>query len=122
MCTTVYSVLFVALDGWDVVLANLVASLAGTVLGTELHRRLTFRVEPRVGWASAQWQSASVAALGLVVTTVVLEAVELLVPGSRWWEQVLVVNTATALIGVGRYVVLRAWVFRAGAPRRPLAG
>ena len=92
--------------------ANAAASAVGTVLGTELHRRLTFHADPRTGWATAQWQSAGIAALGLVVTTAVLATVEVLVPGSTWWEQILVVNVATGLIGVGRYVVLRAWVFR----------
>ncbi|UZJ25163.1 GtrA family protein [Rhodococcus antarcticus] len=116
VCTIVYSALFVVLLGSGPLLANVAASVVATVLGTELHRRLTFRTGPRVGWAAAQWQSAGVAALGLVVTTAVLAAVELLVPGSTWWEEVLVVNATTGLIGVGRYVVLRRWVFRGPDP------
>lgn len=109
-----YSLVFVVLHGWGPLPANVAASVVGTVLGTELHRRLTFRSDPRVGWATAQWQSMGVAAVGLVATTVVLAAVEVLVPGSTWWEEVLVVNATTGLIGIGRYVVLRSWVFRAG--------
>ncbi len=112
VCTAVYSGLFVALLGWGPLPANVAAAIVATVLGTELHRRLTFRTGQRVSWVTAQWQSTGVAALGLVVTTGVLAAVEVLVPGSTWWEEVLVVNIATGFIGVGRYVALRSWVFR----------
>ncbi len=118
-CSGLYSGLFLLLSSGGLagsVRANLVASLVSTVVGSELHRRLTFRAEERVGWFDAQWRSAGLATVGLVVTSAVLAVLEGLVPGAPWWEQVLLVNAATALIGLGRYLAMSGWVFRGVAP------
>lgn len=112
-CTALYTAVFYLLThaGTGPVLANVVGSVISTVVGSEAHRRVTFAHRPRIDWFEAQWQSAGVALLGLVVTSGVLALVEALLPGTVWWMQVLLVNAATVVVGLGRYLALSGWVF-----------
>jgi putative flippase GtrA len=92
--------------------ANLVALTAMTVLNTEANRRLTF-----VG-ASASAGTGRVHAQGLVVfglyyafTSGALLLLDALVPGAGRLVEVAVLMAASAVGTLGRFVILRRWVF-----------
>ncbi len=58
--------------GWILVLANLTAIAAASVLSYALHRRVTFRSDPFVRWVQMPGTFVAVAALAAAVDTVVL--------------------------------------------------
>src|SRR5919205_1484996 len=53
----VYFALFLALRGLGAVPANIVAFVVSSVLANELHRRVTFHADGRVGWLAAQFEA-----------------------------------------------------------------
>ncbi|MEO6881332.1 MAG: GtrA family protein [Mycobacteriaceae bacterium] len=110
-CTILYSTLFWAFHGLGSVRSNVLSSAVSTVVGTELHRRVTFRRSQRVGFFTAQWQSFGLALLGLAATSAVLAGADALFGHSTTWQQLLLVNGTSALIGVARYVAMRNLVF-----------
>ena len=63
-----WALVFIALQVAGDQAANLAGAIASTLLANELHRRLTFHAEDRVGWFTAQWDASTVAAIGLVAT------------------------------------------------------
>lgn len=108
--------LFLLLRNWfDAVPANLVALLVSTALTTELHRRFTF------GGATGHRWRAGVQDVGTVVfyacySSLVLLAVQALVPGVTQWGEALAVAAASVAGGLTRFAVLRFWVFTPHAP------
>jgi putative flippase GtrA len=109
--TAVYAVLFLALQGIGYLPAHVVATGASSVLANEMHRRLTFRADERVGWLTAQFEAGSVSLLGLVGTSVALRWLDASVGGTHPVLQITLVAAVTGLIGLLRFVVLR-WIFR----------
>jgi putative flippase GtrA len=93
--------------------ANLVALTVMTLLNTEANRRLTF-----LG-SGASAATARVHAQGLVVfglyyafTSGALLLLDALAPGAGRMVEVAVLITASAVGTLGRFVVLRHWVFK----------
>ncbi|MFJ8313268.1 MULTISPECIES: GtrA family protein [unclassified Streptomyces] len=93
-------------------LANALTTVASTVVATELHSRFTFG-GGRAGWRR-HLQSFGSAAGAYVVTCAAMFVLHLLVasPGVLW-EQVVYLSAA-GLAGIGRFVVLRLFVFGGG--------
>ena len=109
--TLVYALLFIPFQGLGYLVAHLIATVASTVLANEMHRRLTFHAEDRVGWFTAQWEASTVAALGLVATSATLGWVNTTAAEDQVWLQITAVVTVTAIIGLLRFIALR-WIFR----------
>ena len=97
-------------------LANLAGAVVSSVLANELHRRLTFHAEGRIGWWTAQWEGGGLAAAGLVATATALALLEPVV-SDAWSAQVLLIAAVTGAVGSVRFVVLRLWVFSTHARR-----
>ena len=112
--TLVYALLFIPLQTLGYLVAHLIATVASTVLANEMHRRLTFHAEDRVGWFTAQWEASTVAALGLVATSATLGWIHTTAAEHQVWLQITAVVTVTAIIGLLRFIALR-WIFRGPA-------
>lgn len=112
--TLVYALLFITLETFGYLVAHLIATVASTVLANEMHRRLTFHAEDRVGWFTAQWEASTVAALGLLATSATLGWVNTTAAGDDVALQITAVVTVTAFIGLMRFIALR-WIFRGPA-------
>ena len=112
--TLVYALLFIPFQTLGYLVAHLIATVASTVLANEMHRRLTFHAEDRVGWFTAQWEASTVAALGLVATSATLGWVNTTAAEDQVWLQITAVVTVTAIIGLLRFIALR-WIFRGPA-------
>ncbi|MDV9172273.1 hypothetical protein R6V09_19440 [Streptomyces sp. W16] len=95
--------------------ANALTTLASTVVATELHARVSFR-HGRPGLAG-HLKSAATMALGWLVTSAAVGALAALRPDAGLVLQQTVYLSATALVGIGRYLVLRLAVFGEGTPR-----
>jgi putative flippase GtrA len=110
-----YGVVLWLLQGLGTQPANLVGSLASTVLANELHRRLTFRAGAHVSPLAAQLQGGGMALAGVVLTAVVLAGAETAVGPAGPVTQLLLVTAVTGLVGIGRFVGLR-WAFTDRTP------
>jgi putative flippase GtrA len=110
-----YGLVLWLLQGLGTQPANLVGSLASTVLANELHRRLTFRAGGHVGWLGAQLQGGGMALAGMALTAVVLAWAEAAVGSTGPVTQLVLVTTVTGLVGIGRFVGLR-WAFADRSP------
>ncbi|MEO3750755.1 hypothetical protein [Streptomyces sp. B6B3] len=99
--------------------ANVLTTVASTVAATELHARVSFG-HGRPGLA-AHLKSAATIAVGWLVTSAAVGALAVLRPDAGLVLQQTVYLSATALVGIGRYLVLRLAVFAERAPR-PRAG
>jgi putative flippase GtrA len=93
--------------------ANLVALLVTAVANTTVNRRVTFAVRGRRDVGKHQIQGLIVFAIGLGLTSGALALVE---TSDRIVELGVLVG-ANLLATVVRFVLLRAWVFRAQRPR-----
>ena len=113
--TALYALLFLTSWGLGYLPANGIATVGSSILANEMHRRLTFHAEDRVGWLSAQLEAGGVSLLGLLATSTALGWLDATV-GSRPALQIALVVTVTAGIGLMRFVALR-WIFRPAAPR-----
>jgi len=109
--TVVYAALFLALRGFGYLPAHLVATVASSILANELHRRLTFRAEERVGFLTAQIEAGGVSFIGLVATSSALGWLDATVASAPPALQIGLVAAVTAFIGVMRFIALR-WIFR----------
>jgi putative flippase GtrA len=109
--TGVYAMLFLALQGFGTIVAHLLATVASTILANELHRRLTFHAEDRVGWLVAQIEAGGVSLLGLVATSTALGWLTTSVDSAPPILQISLVVAVTAFIGLMRFIALR-WIFR----------
>lgn len=109
--TLLYALLFIPFQGLGYLTAHLIATVASTLLANEMHRRLTFHAEDRVGWFTAQVEASTVAAIGLVATSVTLGWVKTTAAEDNVTLQITAVVTVTAIIGLMRFIALR-WIFR----------
>lgn len=109
--TAVYATLFVGLHWLGYLPAHVIATVASSVLANELHRRLTFRAEERVGWLAAQLEAGGVSLFGLVATSVALRWLDASVGDAHPVLQITLVMAVTGLIGLIRFIALR-WIFR----------
>ena len=107
-----YGVVLLLLQGLGTQPANLVGSLASTVLANELHRRLTFRAGAHVSPLAAQVQGGGMALAGVALTAGVLAWAETAMGPAGPVTQLLLVTVVTGLVGLGRFVGLR-WAFAA---------
>ncbi|MDH6630555.1 putative flippase GtrA [Streptomyces sp. LBL] len=93
--------------------ANAVVTVASTLLCTELHALFTFGTGRRPGWRR-HLQSAGSATAAYVVTCAAVSLLHTVQSSpSMLWEQGVYLS-ASALAGIGRFLVLRLFVF-AGA-------
>jgi putative flippase GtrA len=117
--SVLFALLFVLLDGpLGVYGANLVALAACTVANTAANRRLTFALRGRTGRARHHLAGLAVGALPLVLTTLAL----LLLRGAGITSTavlLIVVTMANLAAALARFALLRRWVFRPEAARRP---
>ncbi|MDQ1040738.1 hypothetical protein QFZ75_007154 [Streptomyces sp. V3I8] len=95
------------------VLANAVITLVSTVLCTELHARFTFGTGKRAGWRRHR-QSAGSATAAYAVTSAAVLVLHLVQSAPGAPTEQLVYLGASGLAGVGRFLVLRLFVFAAG--------
>jgi len=109
--TGVYALLFLGLGAFGYLPAHIVATVASSVLANELHRRLTFRADERVGWLTAQIEAGGVSLFGLVTTSVALSWLDSAAGTAHPVLQISLVAAVTGLIGLIRFAALR-WIFR----------
>jgi putative flippase GtrA len=105
--------LLAALLPWAV--ANAVVTVVSTVLATELHARFTFGAGRRAG-RREHLQSAGSAAAAYGVTCAAMAILHLVHSAPGVLVEQAVYLGASALAGVGRFVVLRVVVFAARKP------
>ncbi|UGQ10672.1 GtrA family protein [Yinghuangia sp. ASG 101] len=103
-------------------LANAIVSVVSTVVANELHSRLTFRSGER-GWRMHAKSSGTVV-VGYIFTTAAMMSLHALVAAPSVITEQAVYLSASALAGIGRFAVLRVYVFakRAKAPNARPAG
>ncbi|WP_225891073.1 GtrA domain-containing protein [Streptomyces dioscori] len=92
------------------VVANAVITVASTVLCTELHALFTFGTGQRAGWRR-HWQSAGSATAAYAVTSLAVLVLHLLQSSPGLLTEQIVYLGASGLAGVGRFLVLRLFVF-----------
>jgi putative flippase GtrA len=124
LSTLAFAVLFLALRPmFGEQAANFLALLVTAIANTGVNRWFTFGVTGRVGVVRHQLQGLLVFGLAWCITSGSLVALHGLVPGASAAEEILVLTAANLLATVLRFVLLRAWVFRARRaapePRRP---
>lgn len=100
--------LLAALMPW--VAANALITIASTVLCTELHALFTFGTGRRPGWRE-HWQSAGSATAAYAATSAAILALHTVQPSPGMLTEQTVYLTASALAGIGRFLVLRLFVF-----------
>ena len=114
--TAFYALLFLSLHGFGYLPAHVVATVASSMLANELHRRLTFHAEERVGWATAQLEAGLVSLFGLVATSTALGWLDAAAGSAPPTLEIALVVAVTTVIGVLRFIALR-WIFRPAAAR-----
>ncbi|MEV2210563.1 GtrA family protein [Streptomyces sp. NPDC050997] len=93
--------------------ANAVITVASTLLCTELHALFTFGTGRRPGWRR-HLQSAGSATAAYVVTCAAMFMLQSVRSSpSLLWEQAVYLS-ASGLAGIGRFLVLRLFVFTGG--------
>ena len=103
------------------VLANAVITVVSTVLCTELHALFTFGTGERAGWRQ-HWQSAGSATAAYVVTSLVMLILHLLQSSPGMLTEQIVYLSASGLAGLGRFLVLRFFVFAGDRRDRVASG
>ncbi|WP_419197958.1 GtrA family protein [Nocardia vinacea] len=106
-----YILLFMAMNGFGPLVANIAGSIVSTVIANELHRQLTFYAAGRVGWFTAQWEGGGLALIGLLISTAALAGLEFWAPGLGEIAQAGAVIAVMAAVGVMRFLALRGFVF-----------
>ncbi|MFC9845795.1 GtrA family protein [Streptomyces sp. NPDC060223] len=91
-------------------LANALITVASTLLCTELHARFTFGAGRRAGWRQ-HWQSAGSAVGAYAVTSAAMLVLHLMQSSPGMLTEQVVYLSASGLAGVGRFLVLRLFVF-----------
>ncbi|MFC8519313.1 GtrA family protein [Streptomyces sp. NPDC057257] len=97
-------------------LANAVITVVSTLLCTELHARFTFGTGRRAGWRE-HWQSAGSATAAYLATCAAMFVLHTVQSSPSMLTEQIVYLGASALAGIGRFVVLRLYVFAAGRRR-----
>jgi hypothetical protein len=95
--------------------ANALITVASTLLSTELHARFTFGAG-HAGWRQ-HWQSAGSATAAYVVTSTAVLVLHLVQPSAGVLYEQVVYLSAAGLAGIGRFLVLRVFVFASGRTR-----
>ncbi|MCH6164702.1 GtrA family protein [Pseudonocardia alaniniphila] len=109
--TLVNAVIFLLLrTWWDTIPANLVALVLSTVVSTEANRRFTFE-GARVHWLRSHVQSGGTVLFYVFYSSAVLMLLAATIDSPTAWEQTVAVAVASVLGGLGRFLVLRYWVF-----------
>ncbi|MEU9876501.1 GtrA family protein [Streptomyces phaeochromogenes] len=90
--------------------ANAVITVASTVLCTELHALFTFGTGRRAGWRQ-HWQSAGSATAAYAVTSLAVLILHLVQSSPGMLTEQVVYLSASGLAGIGRFLVLRLFVF-----------
>jgi putative flippase GtrA len=93
---------------WTV--ANALITVVSTLLCTELHSLITFRTGRRAGWRRHLQSGGSATASYAVTTAAVLVLHALQPTADRLLEQAVYLGAA-GLAGIGRFLVLRLFVF-----------
>ena len=91
-------------------LANALITVASTLLCTELHARFTFGAGRRAGWRQ-HWQSAGSAVGAYAVTSAAMLVLHLMQSSPGMLTEQVVYLSASGLAGIGRFLVLRLFVF-----------
>ncbi len=114
--TLVNALVFLALREWlDAVPANLVALVVSTVVSTEANLRFTFDGEVVHRWR-ATVQSGGTVLFYAFYSSAVLIVLGAVMAAPTPLEESLAVAAASVLGGLGRFLVLRYWVFDTGRP------
>jgi putative flippase GtrA len=114
--TLAYVVLYLLLrGGLGAQAANAVALVLTALANTAANRRLTFGVRGRARWAVHQAQGLGVFAVGLALTSGSLVALHAVTATPARAVEVAALVVANAAATLARFVLLRGWVFRAGA-------
>lgn len=100
--------LLAALMPWAA--ANALITVASTVLCTELHALFTFGTGRRPGWRE-HWQSAGSATAAYAATSAAVLILHTVQASPTLLTEQLVYLSASALAGIGRFLVLRLFVF-----------
>ncbi|MEV7342250.1 hypothetical protein [Streptomyces sp. NPDC093544] len=100
--------------------ANALTTVASTVAATEMHARVSFG-HGRPGLAGHLKSAATIVA-GWLATSAAVGLLAVLRPGTGLVLQQTVYLSATALVGIGRYLVLRLAVFAERAPQSRTGG
>jgi putative flippase GtrA len=100
--------------------ANALVTAASTLLCTELHARFTFGTGRRARWRE-HWQSAGSATVAYLVTTAAVYVLHLIQPAPGILTEQTVYLSASALAGLGRFAVLRLYVFAVRRGQEPPA-
>ncbi len=110
--TVANALIFLALrTWWEALAANLVALVLSTLLSTEINRRFTFQASVSTHrWRTYVQTGGTVVFYAFYSSTVLITLAEIVEKPSPWL-QTLAVAGASALGGIGRYLVLRFWVF-----------
>jgi len=112
--TGAYALLFVLLNGFGYLPANVGATIVSSVLANELHRRLTFHADERVGFWTAQVEAGGVSLFGLLATSLALAWLDSAAGSAPVLLQIALVAAVTGAIGLIRFAALR-WIFRPAA-------
>ncbi|MDI2126608.1 hypothetical protein [Yinghuangia seranimata] len=112
--------LLVALSAYlSLAVANLAVTVVSTYVANELHSRMTFRSGER-GWRMHA-KSTGTAAASYVFTTAAMLALHGVIAAPGVLTEQAVYLSASALAGIGRFAVLRVFVFAArGHEARPV--
>ncbi|MDQ0909385.1 putative flippase GtrA [Streptomyces canus] len=100
--------------------ANAVITVVSTLLCTELHALFTFGTGRRPGWRR-HLQSSGSAAAAYAVTCAAMFLLHVIQSAPGMLTEQAVYLTASGLAGIGRFLVLRLFVFAGGrkTPRPP---
>ncbi|MFD3498569.1 GtrA family protein [Streptomyces sp. NPDC058676] len=93
--------------------ANAVITVASTLLCTELHALFTFGTGRRPGWRR-HLQSAGSATAAYLVTCAAMFLLHAVQPAPSMLREQAVYLSAAGLAGIGRFLVLRLFVFAGG--------
>jgi putative flippase GtrA len=91
--------------------ANLVATVAGTAVSTAVHARFTFGASD-AHRGRAHLQGLVMVVLSLGTGNTVLAGLGHLAPDASTVAESVALTVAGLLVALGRFVVLRQWVFR----------
>ncbi|MEV0480677.1 hypothetical protein AB0I69_08665 [Streptomyces sp. NPDC050508] len=100
--------LLAALMPW--VAANALITIASTILCTELHALFTFGTGRRPGLRE-HWQSAGSATAAYAATSAAVLVLHAVQPSPGMLTEQIVYLSASGLAGIGRFLVLRLFVF-----------
>jgi putative flippase GtrA len=112
--TLAYALLYLLFrDGFSAQTANALALLVTAIANTAANRRLTFAIRGRRRIVRHQLQGLAVFALALAVTSGSLLLLDALSAHPAHLTELIVLIAANLVATVLRFVLLRAWVFRA---------